>query len=154
MSRTQQAIGSVLILAAAIGHAADPQETATFFHGPAAYPAEVTQWPRTRIESVHPELLRAPSIGDGFAFRVCRGTNRVREITGTIAAADILECDEGPEIHIRDQSVVDVFHALYMTDILHQSPQIEDDFTPERLDPGPQQMKIWTPADGPVPAPE
>ena len=125
------------IWAAVAVSAAGPDESSQFFFGAKAYPADILDAPRPRIDSEYPELLRPPAIGETFTFRICRGTNPVREIAGTVVSSNVLECADGPEISLHDDLRLDLLRALYLTDILHRSPQIIDAETPVNPRPPP-----------------
>lgn len=123
------------ILSAWTAAAESPAETYRFFFGTNVYPAGILNAPRASIESDHPELFRPPAVGDAFAFRVYQGTALVRELVATVVSPAILECANGPEIAIHDDLRLDLLNDLYMTDVLHQSPQTLDEGPP--LDPLP-----------------
>lgn len=108
--------------------AAAQTETAGFQFGTHVYPAEILEEPRADVESRFPELGRPPAIGDAFAYRVANGAAPAREIAATVVATDVLECAAGPEIAIHPGELrLDLLRALYLTDILHHSPQILED---------------------------
>ena len=151
MSTIRHITVAIMIIAATLCLAADQKETSTLFYGTTGYPTEVINWPRARIESAHPELLKHPLIGDMLAFRAYSGTNLLREIRGTVVSAEILACKEGPEINIAGGVIVDLFNSLYLTDILHQSPQDDDAFMGDRNAPDYTPFIIWTPEDVPIP---
>ena len=111
------------LLTAAPGQA----ESAQFFLGTNAYPASILDHPRSETEAQHPELFRPPNVGDAFAYRVFRGEELAREIAGTVVSATVLECADGPEIALHPGDLrLDLLRALYLTDILHRSPQTLD----------------------------
>ena len=104
--------------------AAGQTETAQVFFGANAYPAAVLDRPRAETETQHPELFRPPAVGDAFAYRVCRDGAPVREIAATVVSSNVLECADGPEIALHPGDLrLDLLRALYLTDILHRSPQ-------------------------------
>ena len=115
---------------ALLSSAAGQTETAQFFFGAKVYPASVLDRPRAETEAQHPELFRPPAVGDAFAYRVFRGDVLLREIAGTVVSPTILECAEGPEISLHDDLRLDLLRALYLTDILHRSPQTLDEGPP------------------------
>ena len=123
MSKKRHIAGSILVLSIALCAAADPQETALLIYGTTVYPAEIVDWPQSKIESDYPELLQLPAIGDKLAFSANRGTNQVRGLSGVVVATNLLACVDGPEIRIQGGNRFDFLHALAMTDVLHQSPQ-------------------------------
>ena len=113
------------IWAALLSSAAGQTETAQVFFGANAYPAAVLDRPRAESEAKHPELFRPPSVGDTFAYRVFRGDALAREIAGTVVSTDVLDCAAGPEIAIHPGDLrLDLLRALYLTDVLHRSPQV------------------------------
>ena len=119
------------IWAALLSTAAGQTETAQFLFGTNAYPASVLDRPRAETEAKHPELFRPPSVGDAFAYRVLRGDALEREIAGTVVSSTVLDCAEGPEIAIHPGDLrLDLLRALYLTDILHRTPQILDEEPP------------------------
>lgn len=122
------------LLTAVPGQAEDPQ----FFFGTNAYPASILDHPRSETEAEHPELLRPPIVGDAFAYRVFRGGVLARQIAATVVSATVLDCAEGPEIALHPGDLrLDLFRALYLTDILHRSPQILDETPPRDPVPAP-----------------
>ena len=105
--------------------AAGQTETAQFGFGTNVYPASVLDRPRAETETQHPELFRPPAVGDAFAYRVCRDGAPVREIAATVVSSNVLECADGPEIALHPGDLrFDLLRALYLTDVLHRSPQI------------------------------
>ena len=119
------------IWVALLTSAAGQTETAQVFFGTHAYPASILDRPRAETEAQHPELFRPPTLGDAFAYRVYRGDALAREIAGTVVSADVLACADGPEIAIHPGDLrLDLLRALYLTDILHRSPQILDESPP------------------------
>lgn len=122
--------------------AAGQTETAQFFFGAKTYPASILDGPRAETETQRPELFRPPSVGDAFAYRVFRSDVLLREIAGTVVSPTILECAEGPEISIHNGDVrLDLLRALYLTDVLHRSPQIIDEGPPLK-NPPPASIEI------------
>jgi hypothetical protein len=102
-------------------------ESAQFFFGTNAYPADLLDRPRLDSEAEHPELFRPPNVGDVFVYRVLLGNTLAREIAGTVVSASILECADGPEIALHPGDLrLDLLRALYLTDVLHRTPQILD----------------------------
>ena len=113
------------IWVALLTSAAGQTETAQVFFGTHAYPASILDRPRAETEAQHPELFRPPTLGDAFAYRVFRGDALAREIAGTVVATNVLDCAAGPEIAIHPGDLrLDLLRALYLTDILHRSPQV------------------------------
>ena len=122
--------------------AAGQTETAQFGFGTNAYPASVLDRPRAETEAQHPELFRPPTLGDAFAYRVYRGDALAREIAGTVVSTDVLDCAAGPEIAIHPGDLrLDLLRALYLTNILHHSPQILED-RPSSSPPAPDTFDI------------
>ena len=116
---------------ALLSSAAGQTETAQVFFGTHAYPAAVLDQPRAETEAQHPELFRPPTLGDAFAYRVFRGDALAREIAGTVVATNVLDCADGPEIAIHPGDLrLDLLRALYLTDVLHRSPQILEEGPP------------------------
>ena len=106
-------------------------ESAQFFFGTNDYPGSVIDRPRLETEAEHPELFRPPNVGDAFAYRVFIGDALAREIAGTVVSATVLECADGPEIALHPGDLrLDLLRALYLTDILHRSPQTLDEEPP------------------------
>ena len=113
------------IWVALLTSAAAQTETALVFFGTHAYPASILDRPRAETEAQHPELFRPPTLGDAFAYRVFRGDALAREIAGTVVSTDVLDCAAGPEIAIHPGDLrLDLLRALYLTDVLHRSPQV------------------------------
>lgn len=111
--------------------AAGQIETAQFGFGTNAYPASVLDRPRAETEARHPELFRPPAVGDAFAYRVSRDGAPAREIAATVVSSNVLECTDGPEITLHSGDLrFDLLRALYLTDVLHRSPQILDEKLP------------------------
>lgn len=107
--------------------AAAPPETRFFAFGANTYSAGILDEPRKRMEARCPELFQPPAVGDAFAYRVFRGKQLQREISATVVSANLLECADGPEIAIHPAQLrLDLLRALYLTDALHQTPQILD----------------------------
>ena len=105
--------------------AAAQTEPAVFQFGTHVYPAEILDEPRADVESRFPELGRPPDVGDAFAYRVANGAGPAREIAAVVVATDVLECATGPEIAIHPGELrFDLLRALYLTDVLHRSPQV------------------------------
>ena len=116
---------------ALLSSAAGQTETAQVFFGTHAYPAAVLDQPRAETEAQHPELIRPPTLGDAFAYRVFRGDALAREIAGTVVSTNVLDCAAGPEIAIHPGDLrLDLLRALYLTDVLHRSPQTLDEGPP------------------------
>ena len=102
-------------------------ETGLFAFGANMYSAGILDQPRERTEARCPELFRPPAVGDAFAYRVFRGRDLLREISATVVSTNLLDCADGPEIAIHPgQLRLDLLRALYLTDALHQTPQILD----------------------------
>ena len=113
------------IWVALLTSAAAQTETAQVFFGTHAYPASILDRPRAETEAQHPELFRPPTLGDAFAYRVFRGDALAREIAGTVVSADVLACADGPEIAIHPGDLrLDLLRDIYLTDVLHRSPQV------------------------------
>ena len=122
--------------------AAGQTETAQFGFGTNVYPASVLDRPRAETETQHPELFRPPAVGDAFAYRVSRDGAPVREIAGTVVSSNVLECADGPEIALHPGDLrLDLLRALYLTDVLHRSPQILDEGPPLK-NPPPASIEI------------
>ena len=126
--------------------AAGQTETGLYAFGTNTYSAGILDEPRERTEARCPELFRPPAVGDGLAYRVFHGKKLQRELTATVIATNLLECADGPEIAIHPgQLRLDLLRALFLTDALHQTPQILEAppaapvFKPDfmRLDPKP-----------------
>ena len=112
------------VWAAAWLASASPPETGLFAFGANVYSAGILDEPRATIAAKCPELLRPPAVGDALAYRVFRGKDLQREISAAVAATDLLDCADGPEIAIHPgQLRLDLLRALYLTDALHQTPQ-------------------------------
>ena len=127
---------------ALLSSAAGQTETAQVFFGTHAYPAAVLDHPRAETEAQHPELIRPPTLGDAFAYRVFRGDALAREIAGTVVSTNVLDCAAGPEIAIHPGDLrLDLLRALYLTDVLHRSPQILDEGPPLK-NPPPASIEI------------
>lgn len=108
--------------------AAAPPEIAVFSFASNVYPFAVLEQPRADVQTEHPELLEPPGLGDAFAYRVGQGDETIRGIVATVVASNVLECADGPEIAIHPGDLrLDLLRALYMTDVLHRSPQIGDE---------------------------
>jgi hypothetical protein len=106
-------------------------ESAQFFFGTNADPASVLDRPRLETEAQHPELFHPPNVGDACACRAFRGEELAREIAGTVVSATVLECADGPEIALHPGDLrLDLLRALYLTDVLHRSPQTLDEEPP------------------------
>ena len=113
------------IWTALLSTAAGQTETAQVFFGTHAYPAAILESPRAEMEAKHPELFRPPTLGDVFAYRVFRGGALLREIAGTVVSSNVLDCADGPEISIHSGDLrLDLLRDLYLTDVLHRSPQV------------------------------
>ncbi|NCC94152.1 MAG: hypothetical protein EOM10_12860 [Opitutae bacterium] len=105
--------------------AAAPPETGFFAFGANTYSAGILDLSREPTEARCPELFQPPAVGDAFAYRVFRGKELRREMTATVVSPHLLECADGPEIAIHPgQLRLDLLRALYLTDALHQTPQI------------------------------
>ena len=105
--------------------AAAAPETRFFAFGANTYSAGILDEPRETIAARCPELFQPPAVGDAFAYRVFRGRDLLREISATVVSTNLLECADGPEIAIHPgQLRFDLLRALYLTDALHQTPQI------------------------------
>ena len=116
------------IWVALLSSAAGQTETAQVFFGTHAYPAAVLDRPRAETEAQHPELFRPPTLGDAFAYRIFCNDMLTREIAGTVVATNVLDCADGPEIAIHPGDLrLDLLRSLYLTDVLHRSPQILDE---------------------------
>ena len=116
---------------ALLSSAAGQTETAQVFFGTHAYPAAILESPRAEMEAKHPELFRPPTLGDAFAYRVFRGDALAREIAGTVVSTNVLDCAAGPEIAIHPGDLrLDLLRDLYLTDVLHRSPQILEEGPP------------------------
>lgn len=108
--------------------AAAQTEPAVFQFGARTYSAAILDESRTGVERRFPELGRPPAIGDAFAYRVANGAAPAREIAAVVVATDVLACAAGPEIAIHPGELrLDLLRALYLTDVLHHSPQILED---------------------------
>ncbi len=108
-----------------------PPEIAVFSFGTNVYPFAILEQPRADVQAAHPELLEPPGLGDAFAYRVGRGDETIRGIVATVVAANVLECADGPEIAIHPGDLrLDLLRALYLTDVLHRSPQTGDERPP------------------------
>ena len=143
------------IWAALLSSAAGQTETAQVFFGANAYPAAVLDRPRAESEAKHPELFRPPSVGDTFAYRVFRGDALEREIAGTVVSADVLACADGPEIAIHPGDLrLDLLRDLYLTDVLHRSPQTLDEGPPLKTLPPPSFDAIEILPAPPPPTPD
>ena len=130
------------IWVALLTSAAGQTETAQVFFGTHAYPASILDRPRAETEAQHPELFRPPTLGDAFAYRVFRGQKLQRELSAAVIATNLLECADGPEIAIHPGELrLDLLRALYLTDILHHSPQILED-RPSSSPPAPDTFDI------------
>ncbi|HPT15805.1 MAG TPA: hypothetical protein PK388_00835 [Kiritimatiellia bacterium] len=117
--------------------AAAQTETAVFQFGARTYSAAILDESRADVERRFPELGRPPDVGDAFAYRVANDAGPAREIAAAVVATDVLECAAGPEIAIHPGELrLDLLRALYLTDILHHSPQILEDPRPP-LPPAP-----------------
>ena len=126
------------IWAALLSTAAGQTETAQVSFGTHAYPAAILDQPRAETEAKHPELFRPPSVGDAFAYRVFRGDALLREIAGTVVSSNVLDCAAGPEIAIHPGDLRrDLLRDLYLTDVLHRSPQTLDEGPPLKTLPPP-----------------
>ena len=127
---------------ALLSSAAGQTETAQFGFGTNTYPASILDRPRVETEAKHPELFRPPAVGDAFAYRVFRGGVLLREIAGTVVSSNVLECADGPEIALHPGDLrLDLLRALYLTDVLHRSPQILDEGPPLK-NPPPASIEI------------
>ena len=122
--------------------AAAQTETAVFRFGARTYSAAILDESRADVERRFPELGRPPAIGDAFAYRVANGAGPAREIAAVVVATDVLECATGPEIAIHPGELrFDLLRALYLTDVLHHSPQILED-RPSSSPPAPDTFDI------------
>ena len=107
--------------------AAGQPESSFFVFGSNVCYAGILDEPRETIAARCPELFRPPAVGDAFAYRVFRGRDLLREISATVVSTNLLDCADGPEIAIHPgQLRLDLLRALYLTDALHQTPQILD----------------------------
>ena len=105
--------------------AAGQPESSFFVVGSYVCYAGFLDEPRETIAARCPELFQPPAVGDAFAYRVFRGRDLLREISATVVSTNLLECADGPEIAIHPgQLRFDLLRALYLTDALHQTPQI------------------------------
>ena len=121
------AAGTAVWAAAGLAAAAGPPETSFFAFGANTYSVGILDEPRETIAAKCPELFRPPAVGDAFAYRVFRGQKLQRELSAAVIATNLLECADGPEIAIHPgQLRFDLLRALYLTDALHQTPQILD----------------------------
>lgn len=130
MRRTKRIEAFGWILAALTASACGQTETFRFFFGTNAYPAAILDRPRLETEADHPELFLPPAIGDSFACRVYRDRALARELAGTVVSPTVLACANGPEIAVYDDLRIDLLRALYMTDVLHRSPQTLEEGPP------------------------
>ena len=106
-------------------------ETGLFAFGANMYSAGILDQPRERTEARCPELFRPPAVGDAFAYRVFRGPELQRGISAAVVATNLLDCADGPEIAIHPGELrLDLLRALYLTDVLHRSPQTLDEEPP------------------------
>ena len=107
--------------------AAGQPESSFFVFGSNVCYAGILDEPRETIAARCPELFQPPAVGDAFAYRVFRGRDLLREISATVVSTNLLDCADGPEIAIHPgQLRLDLLRALYLTDALHQTPQILD----------------------------
>lgn len=112
---------------ALLSAAAGQPETAHFLFGTNAYPGDLLDRPRPEAEARFPELFRPPAAGDAFAYRVLPAGARAREIAGSVVSSNLLACADGPDIALHPGDLrLDLLRALYLTDVLHRSPQLLD----------------------------